>query len=691
MRDRARCASSLPAPTCDPTKAADVNQGKALLLVFDGLGFSRERAAQLIEDAWVRLPQNGRSALLHAADSVSGERDLPDAETLARTALYPVAAEALDSASETGRALAVLEAVRTLRSVVGDDLLHNVAGTVRETAAAARYAPWAARMPHLAAARNANLTVPTAASGRWVGFEDLNPPVQGNSDTGHQQIGNFRMAPQTPLRITDAIESGEFFENTALLDALDAARESGTLNFCFMISGAAGHDGRVHSAWNHLEAFLELAFEKVGLPPERVRMQAILDGRDCPTDSSITAHGETGDYLGRLQRTLDRHGAVESLVWVVGRNIAMDRDYREENARADYLLLTKGAGKRVDGFDGTRAAIAEWHATGAGDSDMPPTVVNHGGLEAPLVEAGDVFVNLNFRADRQRAKTASLLGAVDFLREMSADRGDSWSFDWLMGGLRLRVCTLADYHPALVEMGARPAFTVEPQQDNLLALFPRLLPGETYSLVGESNKAAHMGFFIRGSRESPVEPEIERRTIMPSTGPQDGVHSDTDFYKTPSMRSPEIAGLVVERMAEGRDRLVCANLSNCDMLGHLLPGRFEAAVAACEAVDEAVGKIVRAAVDNGYHAVLTSDHGNVENDSPAHSANDVLTTIVPALGSITPALEGTYRARLFDISWTLAELMGVGDAAREIVPSNEAAQGDGDTIGRPLARIDTPE
>lgn len=691
MRDRARCASVLPAPSCDPTKAADLKQGKALLLVFDGLGFNREQAAQVVEDAWARLPRNARSAVEHAADKVSDERDLPDADAVARMALYPVAAEAVDGGAAADSALADLEAVRALRSVIGDHLLEQFARTVRETAAAARYAPWAARMPHLAAARNANLTVPTAAAGRWVGFEDLDPPVQGNSDTGHQQIGNFRMAPQTPLRITDAIESGDFFKNPALLETLYAARESRMLSFCFMISGAAGHDGRVHSAWNHLEAFLELAFEKVGLPPERVRMQAILDGRDCPTDSSITARGETGDYLGRLQRALDRHGAGESLAWIVGRNIAMDRDYREENARADYMLLTKGVGKRVDSFDGARAAIAEWHAAGGGDSDMPPAVVSHGGKEAPVVEAGDLFVNLNFRADRQRAKTASLLRAAGFLREMSPGRGESSSFDWLEAGPELAVCTLADYHPALVDLGARPAFTAEPQQDNLLALFPRLLPGESYSLVGESNKAAHMGFFIRGNRESPVEPEIERRTIVPSAGPNDGVHSDSDFHKTPSMRSPEIADLVVRRMVEGRDRLVCANLSNCDILGHLLPGRFEAAVAACEAVDEAVGKIVRAATASGYHAVLTSDHGNVENDSPAHSANDVLTTIVPALGSISPALEGAYRARLFDISWTLAELMGVGEAVREIVLPDGAAQGEADTIGRSLARIDAPE
>jgi 2,3-bisphosphoglycerate-independent phosphoglycerate mutase len=619
----------------------------------------------VIDAAWKRLPHVATDQLLATARRAPERPAGMPVEQLAKLSMYPVHAEGIAAETPFESATASVAAMRFVSERIAR-VRTTLDEAVRTAAAERRYVPWVAAMPTLKALRNEGVTWPTRAAGVWAGFEDLEPPVQGNSDTGHQQIGNLTVAPQTPLEITRAIDDGSFFRNEALNAAIASANRSGAaVNFCFLLSGTVGGDGRVHSAWNHLEAFLKLVFDVHRLPPGRVHMQAILDGRDCPPRSSINAGGGIGDYLERLRMLLGRYGAEESLAWVVGRNIAMDRDYREPNARADYRLLTAGDGQKVDGFAGVRAAIRRAHGDGKSDSEVLPIVVvgSHG--RSHRIRAGDTFVDLQFRADRQRAKVGSLLGAREFLASTARAHGKEWGLDWLDDSLRLNVCTLAEYHPRFEGLGARVAFANRPQADNFLALFPDLLPGDRYLLAGESVKSAHVGFFIRGRRETPTLPEIEDREIVPSCGSAEGVTSDSDFYKTPGMRNREIAELLRSRLDAGY-RMMIANFSGCDMIGHLLPARFEQAVQACEALDSAIQAIVPAARSAGYDVVLTSDHGNIEDDTTAHTTNDVLTSVLPATGThaFEPEERLAYQARLFDVPWTVGRLLGVEEALR---------------------------
>ena len=674
-----------------------MSQGRALLVVFDGLGFSRSRSAKIADKIYDTLPHDLRRRL-HAAvsEQIAGDRQALDSHrlsTIAKLALYPVHAEALATDTPVEDAGSLLDQLAAIRAHLPPEDRSAIDRSVKQTALAQRYVPWAADSPALDGARNANLSFPTHASGKWAGFEDLKPAVMGNSDTGHQQIGNLWVAPQTALEISESIVSGAFFENRSLVDTVAQARTSGYLNFCFLLSGIGGSDGQVHSSWSHLEAFLELVFARVGLSPDQVRMEAILDGRDSPGDSAITKHGVIGDYLGRLQELLDRYGAEESLAWVVGRGIAMDRDYREANCKADYLLLRKGLGEQVHGFRGAREAVSAAHARGMTDHDVPPMVVVHGDgdaegdIQARTVQAGDAFVNLNFRADRQRAKTASLIGHREFLQKESSLRGRPWTGEWVEDGLDIRYCGLADYHPDLSAAGMDVAFATSPQTGNFLAFFNDLFPGQGYSLIGESTKSAHVGYFIRGRREEPPDEGSEWRTIVPSAGEESDIRSDTDFFKTPAMKAEEIVDLVSERMRDGRDRLIACNFSNCDMLGHLLPARFSEAVAAYEALDKAVGRLLLAASEAGYDVILTSDHGNVEEDTPAHSANDILTTIIPAGRDIEQGQLDTYQARLFDIPWTLGTLLGVEDLLSALAARIDDRPVAAEMIGRPLIRV----
>ena len=641
---------------------------KALLIVIDGSGVDRAHIRQIADATWDGLAAPDKLAISEAAEQLAGSSpDCPaDSATLAKLSLYPTRAEALDEGMPTPSAQALLSAIGDIAARPETQApLRRARQSLRRVAREMRYVPWAADAPRSDLLRNANVTVPTSAAGEWAGFEPLDPQVQGNSETGHQQIGNLVMAPQLPLEISNAIESGAFFENRVLRAAIEhGAKPGSALNAAFMLSGTGGSDGRVHSAWNHLEAFLELVFARMGLQPGQVRIQAILDGRDSPPYASIKRQNGIGGYLDSLEDLLNRYGAKESLAWVVGRSIGMDRDYREVNARADFLLLTDGDGLHVDCFDGVRRAIADAHSRGSTDQDVPPIVVRGPDRSVRKIGPGQAFVNLNFRSDRQRSKMASLAGAAGFLRDEGARRDRDWKLDWLKPLPGLHVCGIAEYHPEFAtNYGVTVAFPTLPHRENLFGLWDQVMPGERYLLVAESIKAPHMGYFLRGRREQPVTDGIEDRIIVPSAGEAEGILSDTDFYKMPQMRNPEVTATVINSIASNRYRLICCNLSATDMIGHLLPKRFEEAITAYESTDWAVDAMTEAARQSGWSTVITADHGSIEEDGPAHTSNDVLTTIIAPAGKLEYSQRPVYQGRLFDIAWTVARLIGASSEA----------------------------
>ncbi|MCZ6538228.1 MAG: hypothetical protein O6922_00175, partial [Chloroflexi bacterium] len=644
---------------------------KVVLVVVDGLGFNRERGRDVVDAAWELLEASGRKRLIDASDRAGQKTEW------ARNLLYPVYAESLDADTPTEQALAWISDLGQARESLDKVFLERVDALVELVADERRYVPWASGARKLWDLRNANLTIPTSASGVWAGFEELDPPVQGNSETGHQQIGNTSLAPQLPLEITRAIDTGDFFENPALNAVLSRAEERGaTVNFCFLLSGVGGVDGRVHSAWNHLEAFLELVFDRHDFDPGRVQMQAILDGRDSAPDSSIVrasglggpgeeADSGSGDFLGRLRQLLAKYDATKSLAWVVGRSSAMDRDYREAAAKSDFDHLTGVVGEPVSDFTELRATIAKFHAGGKTDQDVPPISIMRTDGSMPAISAGDAFVDLNFRSDRQRSKIGSLAGARAFLAEEGASRGRAWHGAWIDHGLDLDICGIAEYHPLFeAEYGVSVAFPTAPHADNFLARWPEALGADEYTLVAESVKASHMGYFFRGRREGPVPGANEVRLVIPSHGEEDGVKTDTDFYLHPAMRATEIATAVRAAIKAGTSRLICCNIAAPDMVGHLLPDRYEEAKAAHLAAANALAAIAGSARQNGWHMVITSDHGNIEDDTSAHSVNDVLTTVIrPETGpGGTKAMIAipVFQARLFDIAPTLQRLLGLG-------------------------------
>jgi 2,3-bisphosphoglycerate-independent phosphoglycerate mutase len=415
-----------------------------------------------------------------------------------------------------------------------------------------------------------------SASGRDVGLPD---GQMGNSEVGHLNLGAGAIVKQDLTRIDDAVADGALFENPVLKAACEVARESprGRLHLMGLVS-----DGGVHSGWEHLEALIELAAEE-GVPD--LVVHAFTDGRDTPPRSGRT-------YVAELERWLRRAGRIGT---VSGRYYAMDRDRRWERIKLAYDAIVHARGLEAESADEAVAASYERDET---DEFVRPTVIgNYDG-----VADGDAVLHFNFRPDRAR-QLVRALGEPDF-DEFA--RGDP---------PRVALTTLTEYR---ADWSYPVAFAPsEPKMTLARVLAER---GERQLHVAETEKYAHVTYFFNGGRER--EWEGEERCLVDS--PRDVATYD----QRPQMSAAAAADAFCERWASGDYRFGIINFANPDMVGH--SGNIEAAVAAVEAVDGCLGRVVATVHRAGGACIVTADHGNAEqmlepDGSPntAHSTNPV--------------------------------------------------------------------
>jgi len=394
------------------------------------------------------------------------------------------------------------------------------------------------------------------ASGRAVGLPE---GQMGNSEVGHLTIGCGSVIRQDLVRIDDAIADGSFYSNRVLLEAAARARDADRpLHLVGLVS-----DGGVHSHVRHLLALIELA-RREGVVPV---VHMITDGRDTPPRSAL-------GYLPLVEGALE--GARGCIATVVGRYYAMDRDQRWERTRAAWAALVGGEGRRARD---AREAIEAAYAAGEGDEFIAPTVIG----ETPRVRPGDEVVFFNFRNDRPRQLTAALSqrGFEHFARP---------------GFEPVRVTCLTEYDP---RFGLPVAFAPER---------PRITLGEVVSQAGlrqfhcaETEKYAHVTFFINGGREQPFPGED--RVMVPSP-------RVATYDQAPEMSAAAVADAVVDAIGKRRYGLIVVNFANGDMVGHTAVR--EAVIRAVETLDREVGRVLDAAVAAGCSVVLTADHGNCD-------------------------------------------------------------------------------
>lgn len=399
-----------------------------------------------------------------------------------------------------------------------------------------------------------------SGSGMDVGLPD---GQMGNSEVGHMNLGAGRVVYQDFTRVTKSIRDGDFFENANICAAVDKAVAAGkAVHILGLLS-----DGGVHSHQDHLVAMAELAAKRGA---ENIYLHAFLDGRDTPPKSAQHS-------IELLQATFTRlgKGRIASLI---GRYFAMDRDNRWDRVEQAYNLIVDGtAAYRSDyAVDGLIAAYER------GESDE---FVKATGIGEPVrVEDGDAVVFMNFRADRARELTRCFV-------EPGFNAFERARVPQLAGFVMLTQYAASIPAPAAFAPEALTNVLGEYLANN----------GKTQLRIAETEKYAHVTFFFSGGREEPFAGE--ERILIPS--PQVATYD-----LQPEMSAPEVTDRIVEAIENQRYDVIIVNYANGDMVGHT--GVFDAAVKAVECLDKCIGRIVEALDKVDGEALITADHGNVE-------------------------------------------------------------------------------
>ncbi len=455
-------------------------------------------------------------------------------------------------------------------------------------------------------AKYPNITI--EASGVHVG---LPAGQMGNSEVGHLNIGAGSIVYQNLLKITRSIESGDFYNNKALLKAMDNAKKGHALHVMGLVS-----DGGVHSHIDHLKAVLEMA-RRNGV--SEVYVHCFLDGRDVPPKSALSYLEPLEEYIAEL--------GVGKIGVISGRFYAMDRDKRWERLAKAYDALTLSEGLSAGNC---REAIENSYAKDETDEFVLPTIVN-----AVPIKDGDSVIFINFRPDRAREITRALVDP-DF---------DGFERRQIVKGLTYICMTEYDATMPNVEL-AFPPEDVDPTLGGTIAKL-----GLKQLRIAETEKYAHVTFFFNGGVEEP-NPN-EDRILIPSPKVE-------TYDLMPEMSAPEVTKTVIEKINEDKYDLIILNFANPDMVGHT--GVFDATVKAIETLDGLVGEIADAILSKDGQILLTADHGNADYmiDEKGEGVTKHSVSKVPLCHICNePARFKAESGKLADIAPTLLTLMGL--------------------------------
>jgi 2,3-bisphosphoglycerate-independent phosphoglycerate mutase len=410
-------------------------------------------------------------------------------------------------------------------------------------------------------------TYPTAtvrASGEAVG---LSWGEMGNSEVGHLTIGAGKIFYQSLPRINMQIQTGAFFENDVLIKAAEHAKKN---NSAFHIMGILS-PGNVHGSDEHIYALLEFA-KRQGLT--KVFVHAFMDGRDSIFNMGI-------EFMRALQKKMTELG-VGRVASMGGRYWGMDRDNRWDRVEKAYNAIVgkDGVAKK---YEDPIKAIEESYAAKVYDEEIEPAIFTEGGQPVGPVKDGDALVFANYRPDRSRqiAQAFCIPSFAKFQR------------DYLPN---LYFATMMEY-----EKGT-PAKIMYPPE-NIDTCLAKIVSeaGLKQLHIAETEKYAHVTFFMNGMREEPYPGED--RVIIPSP-------RVSSYDQAPAMSTPKIAERIVKEFEEKKYDLIVCNFANADMVGHT--GKFEDTKQGCEVIDQCLGTIVNAALQHGGAIVITADHGNGE-------------------------------------------------------------------------------
>ena len=422
----------------------------------------------------------------------------------------------------------------------------------------------------------------------------------GNTETGHLNLGAGRIVYQDLARINMLIADGTFFQNQALLAAIEHAKKNNSRLHLMGLVGAGG----VHSNTEHLYALIQLAAR---LQFKNLFLHLFTDGRDSPPTAARS-------YFGKIREVIKKEG-VGQIASIMGRYWAMDRDGRWDRTAKAYFALTSGQGQLVKTPE---EAIEASYQQGKTDEFIEPSLMSNAqGQPVALVQDNDAVIFFNFRIDRPRQLTAAFI-VKEFTKDGVVLEFDPYLekyekthllerikprqkvFDRGEGLKNLFFVTMTQYSKSLVSAGAKVA--ILPQTVDM-PLGRVISEANLKQLrIAESEKERFVTFYFNGQQEAPFAGE--ERIIAPS--PQ-----VPTYDQKPEMAAREITNTLLSKLRNAETySFILINFANPDMVGHT--GNIGPAAKACEVVDECIGKIANFALAYGGALLITADHGNVE-------------------------------------------------------------------------------
>lgn len=435
----------------------------------------------------------------------------------------------------------------------------------------------------------------------------------GNSEVGHMNLGAGRIVYQDLAKINKAVKEDTLKNEQVLKDAFDYAKtHNKPVHFLGLVS-----DGGVHSHIDHLKALITAADES-GV--EHAYIHAFTDGRDVDPKSG------KGFLVDLDQFCADKKTKLAS---VIGRYYAMDRDKRWERVKMAYDVVVNAEGEKTQNIG---EAMQKSYDEGVTDEFIKPLVMTDSNNE-PLakIKDGDVIIFFNFRTDRGRELTQAL-SQMDFHEQN-------------MHKLDLYYVTMTNYDESF--KGIKIIFNKENIKDTLGETLAK--HGKKQIRIAETEKYPHVTFFFNGGREEPFEGE--QRILCPSP-------KVATYDLQPEMSAYDIRDAIIPELKKGEADFVCLNFANPDMVGHT--GVMEAAIKACETVDECAKDVITAGLENGYSTIVIADHGNCDTMiNPDGSPNTAHTTNPVPLILVDKDIKEVQNGVLGDIAPTILKMLNV--------------------------------
>lgn len=439
----------------------------------------------------------------------------------------------------------------------------------------------------------------------------------GNSEVGHLNIGAGRIVYQDLVKINRACRDNSIMQNPEIVKAFEYAKTKGVnVHFMGLVS-----DGGVHSSLDHLLKLLDISKE-YGI--ENTFVHCFMDGRDTDPKSGK-------GFIERLTEHMSR--STGKIASIIGRYYAMDRDKRWERVKVAYDLLVKGEGKKATDMI---LAVQQSYDEGVTDEFIKPiAAVDEAGNPVGTIAPNDMVIFFNFRNDRAKELTIVLT------QQDMPEQG--------MKTLPLYYCCMTPYDATF--KGVHILFDKENVHNPIGEYIAS--KGLRQLRIAETEKYAHVTFFLNGGREATFDGE--ERILVPSP-------KVATYDLKPEMSAYEVKDKLVEALNSGKFDFVALNFANGDMVGHT--GVYEAIYKAVQTVDQCVSEVVEAAKKNGYEVIIIADHGNADNainpdgtPNTAHSLNPVPIIVV------SDRVKTVESGVLADVAPTILSLMGLPQPA----------------------------